>query len=109
MSEYNAVPPPVPGAPLPGQAAVGNGAGGAKKDAFADAVQRARQVRQTAKKLACMKADTPETRFIFYIQTLHGECVYSQAHLCRFIHHMSALALTVTEPGQFQRPTKYPV
>ncbi|XP_063327758.1 far upstream element-binding protein 2-like [Pelmatolapia mariae] len=44
MSEYNAVPPPVPGAPLPGQAAVGNGAGGAKKDAFADAVQRARQI-----------------------------------------------------------------
>uniref|UniRef100_A0A3P9DD73 KH-type splicing regulatory protein n=1 Tax=Maylandia zebra TaxID=106582 RepID=A0A3P9DD73_9CICH len=48
MSEYNAVPPPVPGAPLPGQAAVGNGAGGAKKDAFADAVQRARQVRPTS-------------------------------------------------------------
>lgn len=45
MSEYNAVPPPGSGAPLGGQAALGNGAGGVKKDAFADAVQRARQVR----------------------------------------------------------------
>lgn len=36
MSEYNAVPPPGAGAAL--------GAGGLKKDAFADAVQRARQV-----------------------------------------------------------------
>lgn len=36
MSEYSAVPPPGPGAAL--------GAGGLKKDAFADAVQRARQV-----------------------------------------------------------------
>ncbi len=44
MSEYNAVPPPGSGAPLGGQAAIGNGAGGIKKDAFADAVQRARQV-----------------------------------------------------------------
>lgn len=45
MSEYSAVPPPGSGAPLGGQAALGNGAGGIKKDAFADAVQRARQVR----------------------------------------------------------------
>ncbi|XP_070703853.1 far upstream element-binding protein 2-like isoform X2 [Pempheris klunzingeri] len=44
MSEYNAVPPPGSGAPLSGQAALGNGAGGIKKDAFADAVQRARQI-----------------------------------------------------------------
>uniref|UniRef100_A0A3Q0RGL7 Uncharacterized protein n=1 Tax=Amphilophus citrinellus TaxID=61819 RepID=A0A3Q0RGL7_AMPCI len=44
MSEYNAVPPPGSGAPLAGQAALGNGAGGVKKDAFADAVQRARQI-----------------------------------------------------------------
>uniref|UniRef100_A0A671X2T4 KH-type splicing regulatory protein n=1 Tax=Sparus aurata TaxID=8175 RepID=A0A671X2T4_SPAAU len=44
MSEYNAVPPPGPGATLGGQAALGNGAGGIKKDAFADAVQRARQI-----------------------------------------------------------------
>lgn len=36
MSEYSAVPPPGAGAAL--------GAGGLKKDAFADAVQRARQV-----------------------------------------------------------------
>ena len=39
------MPPPGPGATLGGQAALGNGAGGIKKDAFADAVQRARQVR----------------------------------------------------------------
>ncbi|KAE8283096.1 Far upstream element-binding protein 2 [Larimichthys crocea] len=38
MSEYNAVPPPGSGP------ALGNGAGGIKKDAFADAVQRARQI-----------------------------------------------------------------
>uniref|UniRef100_A0AAQ5ZNH8 K Homology domain-containing protein n=1 Tax=Amphiprion ocellaris TaxID=80972 RepID=A0AAQ5ZNH8_AMPOC len=44
MSEYNAVPPPGSGAPLGGPAALGNGAGGIKKDAFADAVQRARQI-----------------------------------------------------------------
>uniref|UniRef100_A0A665UK94 KH-type splicing regulatory protein n=1 Tax=Echeneis naucrates TaxID=173247 RepID=A0A665UK94_ECHNA len=44
MSEYNAVPPPGSGAPLGGQTALGNGAGGIKKDAFADAVQRARQI-----------------------------------------------------------------
>uniref|UniRef100_A0A667WVP9 KH-type splicing regulatory protein n=1 Tax=Myripristis murdjan TaxID=586833 RepID=A0A667WVP9_9TELE len=44
MSEYTAVPPPgAPGAALGGQAAIGNG-GGIKKDAFADAVQRARQI-----------------------------------------------------------------
>lgn len=45
MSEYGAVPPPGTGAPLGGQASTGNG-GGIKKDAFADAVQRARQVRE---------------------------------------------------------------
>lgn len=45
MSEYGAVPPPGTGAPLGGQASAGNG-GGIKKDAFADAVQRARQVRE---------------------------------------------------------------
>lgn len=45
MSEYNVVPPPGSGAPLGGQAGLGNGAGDIKKDAFADAVQRARQVR----------------------------------------------------------------
>ncbi|XP_063760990.1 far upstream element-binding protein 2-like isoform X2 [Eleginops maclovinus] len=44
MSEYNAVPPAGPGAPLGGQTALGNGAGGIQKDAFADAVQRARQI-----------------------------------------------------------------
>ncbi|XP_029014740.1 far upstream element-binding protein 2-like isoform X2 [Betta splendens] len=44
MSEYNAVSPPGSGASLGGQATVGNGAGGIKKDAFADAVQRARQI-----------------------------------------------------------------
>ena len=40
MSEYNTVLPPGSGAPLGGQAAPGNGSA-----AFADAVQRARQVR----------------------------------------------------------------
>ncbi|XP_038554849.1 far upstream element-binding protein 2-like isoform X1 [Micropterus salmoides] len=44
MSEYNAVPPAGSGPLLGGQAALGNGAGGIKKDAFADAVQRARQI-----------------------------------------------------------------
>uniref|UniRef100_A0A8C9Y9V3 KH-type splicing regulatory protein n=1 Tax=Sander lucioperca TaxID=283035 RepID=A0A8C9Y9V3_SANLU len=44
MSEYNVVPPPGSGAPLGGQAGLGNGAGDIKKDAFADAVQRARQI-----------------------------------------------------------------
>ncbi|XP_046895074.1 far upstream element-binding protein 2-like isoform X4 [Hypomesus transpacificus] len=43
MSEYGAVPPPGAGSALGGQAAIGNG-GGIKKDAFADAVQRARQI-----------------------------------------------------------------
>ncbi|XP_031426642.1 far upstream element-binding protein 2 isoform X1 [Clupea harengus] len=43
MSEYGAVPPPGIGAPVGGQASIGNG-GGIKKDAFADAVQRARQI-----------------------------------------------------------------
>ncbi|XP_048870723.1 LOW QUALITY PROTEIN: far upstream element-binding protein 2 [Brienomyrus brachyistius] len=38
MSEYSSVPPPGAGAPL------GAGGGGLKKDAFADAVQRARQI-----------------------------------------------------------------
>ncbi|XP_026181634.1 far upstream element-binding protein 2-like isoform X1 [Mastacembelus armatus] len=38
MSEYSTVPPPGSGPSL------GNGAGGMKKDAFADAVQRARQI-----------------------------------------------------------------
>uniref|UniRef100_A0A8C9Y7X3 KH-type splicing regulatory protein n=1 Tax=Sander lucioperca TaxID=283035 RepID=A0A8C9Y7X3_SANLU len=41
---YNVVPPPGSGAPLGGQAGLGNGAGDIKKDAFADAVQRARQI-----------------------------------------------------------------
>lgn len=45
MSEYNTVPGSGSGTPLGAQAALGNGAGGIKKDAFADAVQRARQVR----------------------------------------------------------------
>jgi hypothetical protein len=45
MSEYSSVPAPGAGAPLGGHLAIGNG-GGIKKDAFADAVQRARQVRQ---------------------------------------------------------------
>lgn len=49
MSEYNAGPPPEPGVPLVGQGALGNGAGGIKKDAFADAVQRARQVRDAGR------------------------------------------------------------
>ncbi|KAM9745841.1 far upstream element-binding protein 2-like isoform 2-T2 [Menidia menidia] len=45
MSEYNAVTPPGSAAPSGGgQAALGNGDGGIKKDAFADAVQRARQI-----------------------------------------------------------------
>ncbi|XP_010872772.1 far upstream element-binding protein 2 isoform X2 [Esox lucius] len=43
MSDYNTVPPPGAGASLGGQPAIGNG-GGIKKDAFADAVQRARQI-----------------------------------------------------------------
>ncbi|XP_023666426.2 far upstream element-binding protein 2 isoform X2 [Paramormyrops kingsleyae] len=43
MSEYSAVPPPGAGAPLGGQPPLGAG-GGLKKDAFADAVQRARQI-----------------------------------------------------------------
>ncbi|XP_010768369.1 far upstream element-binding protein 2-like isoform X1 [Notothenia coriiceps] len=46
MSEYNAVPAAGPGDPLNGQTALGNGAGGIQKDAFADAVQRARLVRR---------------------------------------------------------------
>ncbi|XP_034084748.1 far upstream element-binding protein 2-like isoform X4 [Gymnodraco acuticeps] len=46
MSEYNAVPAAGPGDPLGGQTALGNGAGGIQKDAFADAVQRARLVRR---------------------------------------------------------------
>uniref|UniRef100_A0A8C2YY38 Uncharacterized protein n=1 Tax=Cyclopterus lumpus TaxID=8103 RepID=A0A8C2YY38_CYCLU len=44
MSEFNAVPPPGSGDPLDGQAVLGSGAGAIKKDAFADAVQRARQI-----------------------------------------------------------------
>uniref|UniRef100_A0AAQ4QBR8 K Homology domain-containing protein n=1 Tax=Gasterosteus aculeatus aculeatus TaxID=481459 RepID=A0AAQ4QBR8_GASAC len=44
MSEYNAATSPGSGDPSCGQAALGNGAGGANKDAFADAVQRARQI-----------------------------------------------------------------
>uniref|UniRef100_A0A3Q1JRJ3 K Homology domain-containing protein n=1 Tax=Anabas testudineus TaxID=64144 RepID=A0A3Q1JRJ3_ANATE len=44
MSEYNTVPGSGSGTPLGAQAALGNGAGGIKKDAFADAVQRARQI-----------------------------------------------------------------
>ncbi|KAJ4931815.1 hypothetical protein JOQ06_010255 [Pogonophryne albipinna] len=44
MSEYNAVPAAGPGDPLGGQTALGNGAGGIQKDAFADAVQRARLI-----------------------------------------------------------------
>ncbi|GAA6068523.1 uncharacterized [Tachysurus ichikawai] len=44
MSEYSAVPPP-PGA----AAAAALGPGGVKKDAFADAVQRARQVRESVR------------------------------------------------------------
>ncbi|XP_070958633.1 far upstream element-binding protein 2-like isoform X1 [Oncorhynchus clarkii lewisi] len=43
MSEYSSVPAPGAGAPLGGHLAIGNG-GGIKKDAFADAVQRARQI-----------------------------------------------------------------
>ncbi|KAG7460130.1 hypothetical protein MATL_G00217980 [Megalops atlanticus] len=43
MSEYSAVPPPGAGTPLGGQPPLG-AAGGIKKDAFADAVQRARQI-----------------------------------------------------------------
>lgn len=43
MSEYSAVPPP------PGAGAAALGAAGIKKDAFADAVQRARQVRVCAR------------------------------------------------------------
>jgi len=46
MSECNAVPAAGPGDPLGGQTALGNGAGGIQKDAFADAVQRARLVRR---------------------------------------------------------------
>ncbi|KAM9394313.1 far upstream element-binding protein 2-like [Pholidichthys leucotaenia] len=44
MSEYSSVPPSGPAAPLGGPAGLGNGAGAVKKDAFADAVQRARQI-----------------------------------------------------------------
>ncbi|CAB1459090.1 unnamed protein product [Pleuronectes platessa] len=44
MSEYSTVPPPGSGAPLGGQAALGNGSAAIQKDAFADAVQRARQI-----------------------------------------------------------------
>ncbi|XP_072225297.1 far upstream element-binding protein 2-like isoform X2 [Leuresthes tenuis] len=44
MSEYNAATPPGSAASSGGQAALGNGEGGIKKDAFADAVQRARQI-----------------------------------------------------------------
>ncbi|KAJ7989767.1 hypothetical protein DPEC_G00307930 [Dallia pectoralis] len=43
MSDYSTVPPPGVGASLGGQPAIGNG-GGIKKDAFADAVQRARLI-----------------------------------------------------------------
>ncbi|XP_018593872.1 far upstream element-binding protein 2-like [Scleropages formosus] len=43
MSEYSTVPPPGAGASLGGQPSLGAG-GGIKKDAFADAVQRARQI-----------------------------------------------------------------
>ncbi|KAL3053888.1 hypothetical protein OYC64_006252 [Pagothenia borchgrevinki] len=46
MSECNAVSAAGPGDPLGGQTALGNGAGGIQKDAFADAVQRARLVRR---------------------------------------------------------------
>jgi len=46
MSEFNAVPPPGSEDPLEAQAVLGNGAGAIIKDAFADAVQRARQVRR---------------------------------------------------------------
>ncbi|XP_056263627.1 far upstream element-binding protein 2-like isoform X2 [Pseudoliparis swirei] len=44
MSEFNAVPPPGSEDPLEAQAVLGNGAGAIIKDAFADAVQRARQI-----------------------------------------------------------------
>ncbi|KAL3053885.1 hypothetical protein OYC64_006252 [Pagothenia borchgrevinki] len=44
MSECNAVSAAGPGDPLGGQTALGNGAGGIQKDAFADAVQRARLI-----------------------------------------------------------------
>lgn len=49
MSEYSAVPPP------PGAGAAALGAGGIKKDAFADAVQRARQVRERVSARAAWK------------------------------------------------------
>lgn len=42
MSDYSSVPPS-------GAGAAALGAAGIKKDAFADAVQRARQVRETAR------------------------------------------------------------
>ncbi|XP_033999090.1 far upstream element-binding protein 2-like isoform X3 [Trematomus bernacchii] len=44
MSECNAVSAAGPGDPLGGQTALGNGARGIQKDAFADAVQRARLI-----------------------------------------------------------------
>ncbi|XP_062264257.1 far upstream element-binding protein 2-like isoform X3 [Platichthys flesus] len=44
MSEYSTVSPPGSGAPLSGQSALGNGSAAIQKDAFADAVQRARQI-----------------------------------------------------------------
>nr|XP_043906170.1 far upstream element-binding protein 2-like isoform X3 [Solea senegalensis] len=52
MSEYSAVPKAGSGATLGGQATLlGNEAGAVKKDAFADAVQRARQVGDIAAKI----------------------------------------------------------
>lgn len=67
MSEYGAVPPPGTGAPLGGQTSIGNG-GGIKKDAFADAVQRARQVRESEREGVCLvkrmvQQPTTEDRF----------------------------------------------
>lgn len=49
MSEYSTVPPPPgAGAAAAAAAAAALGTGGIKKDAFADAVQRARQVSGSA-------------------------------------------------------------
>uniref|UniRef100_A0A6Q2WYB4 K Homology domain-containing protein n=1 Tax=Esox lucius TaxID=8010 RepID=A0A6Q2WYB4_ESOLU len=80
MSDYNTVPPPGAGASLGGQPAIGNG-GGIKKDAFADAVQRARQI---AAKIGgdagvtAMNNSNPTDGFPFTAQKRHDSMLIVQ-------------------------------
>ncbi|TNN80579.1 Far upstream element-binding protein 2 [Liparis tanakae] len=79
MSEFNAVPPPGSEDPLDGQAVLGNGAGAIIKDAFADAVQRARQI-------AAKIGDEPESK------KLAGESELDSANALSIGAQLAALA-----------------